>query len=128
MGMKFDNKIAAILLELIADVTPEAHLIESYELPTEWRCKLEPGLFPKTTTPADVLGYLLVMSQSGLICPPPKPETLRNLLATLPANRLDDPNLPFANFCYDTLPKHLPQYFLTVQGYEFLEKHQPAPN
>jgi hypothetical protein len=27
--MKFDDKIAAILLELIADVTPEAHLKES---------------------------------------------------------------------------------------------------
>ena len=123
--MKFDRKIAVTLLRLISALTPEANLLQDYEIPREWLLEMSPELFSKTTAPVDVLGHLLVLSHSGLIYPPSDTKPLKEWLALIPAEKPNDPEYnPMSELCYSVLPKLLPSYFLTVQGYEFLEKHQ----
>ena len=120
-GMEYDDKISFTLAELIAGVNPGMLLGQDRETPREWLASLEPGLFPKNTSPADVLGHLLVLSHSGLVCPQANIDALRTVLSDVPASMPNDPDYnPFAYFCYKSLPKLLPDYFLTIKGYQFL--------
>jgi len=128
--MEFDKKLAATLLGLIADVTPEAHLKESYVLPRDLLGDTSSELIPKTTSPMDVLWHLFLLSKSELIFPVSAPalslESMKKLLAKIPHRHHWEPeDKPLRDFCYQVLPDILPQYFLTMQGYEFLAEHRP---
>ena len=122
-GMEFDKKLAATILGLIASATPQAILQSPNSPLSEQWSKRSSESLPKTTTPEDVLGHLLVLSHSGLIRPELKPEHLMYWLSKIQTECSATERAPLGVLCYTVLPELLRKCFLTVKGYKFLEEH-----
>ena len=131
-SMEFNHEIASTLLHLVSIQSPEVLLKPSLKVHSDnfgLHCE---QLIPKTLSPADVMGYLLVLSHSGLIYPPLSLEPLKKLIDDIPSDlELADryapelpENPPLKYISYNVLHGLLENHFLTVDGYNLLQKYK----
>jgi len=130
--MKFDKKLAATLLQLIASQSPEALLKPANKIHPDTFGGMCSTCIPKAALPENVLGHLFVLVQSDLIRPVPPSalslESLKGWMSKVPPTLSEysaNQQTPHQYMCYDVLPELLPKCFLTVQGYDFLAKNDP---